>query len=36
VEESGVGTYHASLLPTGDGKLLMLEEKGDLVLFEPT
>ncbi len=30
-----VGTYHASLLRTGDGKLLMLEEKGDLVLIEP-
>jgi outer membrane protein assembly factor BamB len=31
----GVGTYHASLLRTGDGKLLMLEEKGDLVLIDP-
>lgn len=30
-----VGTYHASLLRTGDGKLLLLEEKGDLVLVEP-
>lgn len=31
-----VGTYHATLLKTGDGKLLMLEEKGDLVLIEPS
>jgi outer membrane protein assembly factor BamB len=31
----GVGTYHASLLRTGDNKLLMLEEKGDLVLLDP-
>jgi outer membrane protein assembly factor BamB len=30
-----VGAYHASLLRTGDNKLLMLEEKGDLVLLEP-
>jgi outer membrane protein assembly factor BamB len=34
-KKGGVGTYHASLLRTGDGKLLMLEEKGNLVLFEP-
>jgi outer membrane protein assembly factor BamB len=31
----GVGTYHATLLRTGDNRLLMLEEKGDLVLLEP-
>jgi outer membrane protein assembly factor BamB len=30
-----VGEYHASLLRTGDNKLLMLEEAGDLVLIEP-
>jgi outer membrane protein assembly factor BamB len=30
-----VGKYHASLLRTGDNKLLMLEEAGDLVLIEP-
>ncbi len=30
-----VGKYHASLLRTGNNKLLMLEEKGDLVLLEP-
>lgn len=30
----GVGTYHASLLRTKD-KLLMLEEKGDLVMLQP-
>jgi outer membrane protein assembly factor BamB len=30
-----VGTYHASLLRTGDNKLLMLEEEGDLVLLAP-
>jgi outer membrane protein assembly factor BamB len=30
-----VGVYHATLLRTGDNKLLMLEEKGDLVLLDP-
>lgn len=30
-----VGTYHASLLRTGDGKLLLIEETGNLVLLEP-
>jgi outer membrane protein assembly factor BamB len=30
-----VGTYHASLLRTGDDKLLLLEEAGDLVLLDP-
>jgi outer membrane protein assembly factor BamB len=30
-----VGEYHASLLRTGDDKLLLLEEKGDLVLMDP-
>ena len=30
-----VGTYHASLLRTGDDKLLMLEDFGNLVLIEP-
>jgi outer membrane protein assembly factor BamB len=30
-----VGAYHASLLRTGDNKLLMLEEAGNLVLFDP-
>jgi outer membrane protein assembly factor BamB len=35
-QRPGVGTYHASLLRTGDGKLLMLEEKGDLVLIDPS
>lgn len=29
-----VGAYHASLVRTGDDKLLLLEEKGDLVLLE--
>jgi outer membrane protein assembly factor BamB len=33
--KKGVGTFHASLLRTGDSKLLMLEEKGDLVLLDP-
>lgn len=32
--KSGVGRYHATLYPTRD-KLLMLEEKGDLVLVDP-
>jgi outer membrane protein assembly factor BamB len=30
-----VGKYHATLLRTGDDKLLMLEEAGTLVLVEP-
>lgn len=30
-----VGAYHASLLRTGDGKLLLLEEAGNLVLLDP-
>lgn len=30
-----VGRYHASLLRTGDDKLLLLEEDGDLVLLQP-
>lgn len=34
--KENVGAYHASLLRTGDGKLLMLEEKGDLVLLDPS
>jgi hypothetical protein len=31
-----VGRYHAGLLRTGDGKLLMLEDQGDLVLLDPS
>lgn len=30
-----VGKYHASLLRTGDDKLLLLEEEGNLVLLDP-
>jgi outer membrane protein assembly factor BamB len=30
-----VGAYHASLLRTGDSKLLLLEEAGSLVLVDP-
>lgn len=30
-----VGKYGATIVRTGDNKLLMLEESGDLVLFEP-
>jgi outer membrane protein assembly factor BamB len=30
-----VGKYHASLMRTGDDKILMLEEPGNLVLVEP-
>src|SRR5262249_3881626 len=30
-----VGKYHATLLRTGNNKLLMLEEAGNLVLFDP-
>jgi outer membrane protein assembly factor BamB len=31
-----VGKYHASLMRTGDNKLLMLEEAGELVLLDPS
>jgi outer membrane protein assembly factor BamB len=34
-KKDNVGTYHASLLRTGDNKLLMLEERGALVLLDP-
>jgi outer membrane protein assembly factor BamB len=34
-QKRGVGQYHASLLRTGDSKVLMLEEGGDLVLLDP-
>ena len=30
-----VGTYHASLTKTADGKLLLLDDKGGLALLEP-
>jgi outer membrane protein assembly factor BamB len=30
-----VGRYHAGLLRTGDAKILMLEDQGDLVLVDP-
>jgi outer membrane protein assembly factor BamB len=32
---SKVGTYHASLARTGDDKLLLIEEAGNLVLVDP-
>ena len=31
-----MGQYHASLIRTGDNKLLMLEDSGDLVLIDPS
>jgi outer membrane protein assembly factor BamB len=31
-----VGRYHAGLMRTGDGKLLMLEDQGDLVMVDPS
>jgi hypothetical protein len=31
-----VGRYHAGLMRTGDGKILMLEDQGDLVLVDPS
>ncbi len=34
-KKENVGKYHASLLRTGDGKLLLLEEEGNLVLLDP-
>jgi outer membrane protein assembly factor BamB len=33
-KRENVGTYHACLTRTGDDKLLLLEEGGDLVLFD--
>jgi outer membrane protein assembly factor BamB len=30
-----IGTYHASLMRTGDGKLLLLTDDGELALLEP-
>ncbi len=30
-----VGTYHACMIRTGDDKILLFEERGDLVLFQP-
>ncbi|HJT78179.1 MAG TPA: PQQ-binding-like beta-propeller repeat protein, partial [Gemmataceae bacterium] len=35
-QKPGVGEYHASLLRTGDGKLLMLEDSGTLALLAPS
>jgi hypothetical protein len=32
---TGVGKYHASLLRTGDDKLLLLDDGGNLVLLDP-
>lgn len=32
-EKPNVGKYHAALIRTGDDKLLMLEDRGNLVLF---
>ncbi|MBI3407025.1 MAG: prolyl oligopeptidase family serine peptidase [Planctomycetes bacterium] len=34
-QRPNVGKYHASLTRTGDDKLLLLEENGDLVLMQP-
>lgn len=34
-QRGNVGKYHASLIRTGDNKLLMVEEKGDAVLLDP-
>ena len=34
-EKKDVGKYHAALVRTGDGKLLMLEDNGGLCLFQP-
>jgi outer membrane protein assembly factor BamB len=34
-KKEGVGKYHASLLRTGNNKLLMVEEAGNLVLIDP-
>ena len=34
--EPNLGRYHAALLRTGDGKLLMLGDNGELTLFKPS
>lgn len=34
-KQAKVGTYHAALMRTGDEKILMLTDGGDLVLLEP-
>jgi outer membrane protein assembly factor BamB len=34
-QKDKIGKYHASLLRTGDDKLLMVEEAGNLVLLDP-
>ena len=34
-EKKDVGTYHAALVKTGDGKLLMHDDRGSLQLIEP-
>ena len=34
-EKKGVGKYHAALVKTGDGKLLMHDDGGNLKLLEP-
>jgi outer membrane protein assembly factor BamB len=31
-----IGTYHASLIRTGDDKLLLLDDAGNLILLEPS
>jgi outer membrane protein assembly factor BamB len=35
-QKANVGKYHASLLRTGDDKLLMLDDSGNLMLLEPS
>ena len=35
-KQAKIGTYHASLMRTGDDKLLMLTDGGELVLLEPS
>lgn len=34
-EKRGVGRYHAALIRTGNGKLLMMQDSGVLVLLDP-
>ena len=34
-EKPNVGKYHAALVKTGDGKLLFLDDAGNLMLLEP-
>ncbi len=35
-KQEGIGYYHVGVITTGDGKLLLLDDGGNLILAEPT